>query len=128
MEKVLLNFNLILILTYFYRVARHGLHILQLENYYLDRYALWMKRYLKKVLNIKTIILLIIPTILIFINDDIVNRVGLILEAFILLYLIFSFQKRKEKKPFVVTARIKSLCYIFSFICYISSLCKYFKL
>ncbi len=107
MEKVLLNFNLILILTYFYRVARHGLHILQLENYYLDRYAIWMKRYLKKVLNIKTIILLIIPTILIFINDDIVNRVGLILEAFILLYLIFSFQKRKEKKPFVVTARIK---------------------
>ncbi len=107
MEKVLLNFTLILIFTYFYRVTRHGLHILQLENYYIDRYAVWMKRYLSKVLNIKTIILLIIPSILILSSDEIVTRIGLIIEIFILLYLIFSFQKRKEKKPFVVTARIK---------------------
>ena len=83
MEKVLLNFCLILILTYFYIVTRHGLHILQLENYYIDRYAVWMKRYLNKVLNIKTIVLLLIPSILIFINDEIVTRIGLILEIFI---------------------------------------------
>ena len=42
---------MILILAYFYKVTRHGLHILQLENYYLDRYAVWMKRYLNKVLK-----------------------------------------------------------------------------
>ena len=107
MEKILLNLNLILILAYFYKVTRHGLHILQLENYYLDRYAVWMKRYLNKVLNIKTIILLLIPSILIFINNETITKIGLIFEIFILLYLIFSFEKRKEKKPFVVTARIK---------------------
>ena len=44
MEKVLLNLSLIFTLVYFYRITRHGLHILQLENYYLDRYAVWMKR------------------------------------------------------------------------------------
>ena len=107
MEKVLLNFNLILILIYFYRITRHGLHILQLENYYLDRYVVWMKRYFNKVLNIKNIILLLIPTILILLNIKILNIIGLILEIFILIYLIGSFKKKKEKKAFVVTARIK---------------------
>ena len=58
MEKALLNCSLILILIYFYRITRHGLHILQLENYYVDRYASWMKRCVKKVLNIKTIVVL----------------------------------------------------------------------
>ena len=38
MEKLLLNFSLILVLIYFYKITRHGLHIWQLENYYLDRY------------------------------------------------------------------------------------------
>ena len=35
MEKVLSNISLILILIYFYKITRHGLHILQLENYIL---------------------------------------------------------------------------------------------
>lgn len=107
MEKVLLNFSLILILVYFYRVTRHGLHILQLENYYIDRYAVWMKRYFNKVVNIKVIMLLLIPTILIFIQNDVINKVGLVLEILVLLYLILSFKRKQEKKPFVVTARIK---------------------
>ena len=59
MEKVLLNFSLFLIFVYFYRITRHGLHILQLENYYISRYAKWMKRCITKVLNITTIILLL---------------------------------------------------------------------
>ena len=60
MESILLNFNLILMLAYFYRVTRHGLHILQLENYYIDRYAVWMKRYLNKVLNLRALIVLLV--------------------------------------------------------------------
>ena len=63
MEKVLSNISLILILIYFYKITRHGLHILQLENYYIDRYAVWMKRYIKKVVNVKKIVLLLIPII-----------------------------------------------------------------
>ena len=109
MEIMLLNFSLFLILIYFYRITRHGLHILQLENYYIGRYAKWMKRCISKVLKIKTIILLLIPAFLILIS--LVNTAfllpGLIIEIIILMYLIVSFKKQKEKKAFVVTSRIR---------------------
>ena len=123
MEKVLLNFNLVLILAYFYRITRHGLHILQLENYYLDRYVVWMKRYFNKVLNLKTIILLLVPTILMFINIQTINIVGLVLEVFVLLYLIGSFKKKKEKKAFVVTARIKRVYTTYLILFFILLIC-----
>lgn len=109
MEKVLLNFSLFLILIYFYRITRHGLHILQLENYYIDRYAKWMQRCIKKVLNPRAIITLLIASVLIIasiFNSKLVIP-SFIVEIFVLLYLIFSFKKQKEKKAFVVTARIK---------------------
>ena len=44
MEKFLANLNLFIAIYFFYQRFRHGLHILQLENYYNDRYAAWMKR------------------------------------------------------------------------------------
>ncbi len=109
MEKVLLNFSLFLIFIYFVRITRHGLHILQLENYYISRYAKWMKRCIGKVLSIKTIILLLIPSILIIasIKNNNLLLAGLIIEILVLMYLIVSFKKQKEKKAFVVTARIR---------------------
>lgn len=109
MEKVLLNFNLFLLLIYFYRITRHGLHILQLENYYLSRYTNWMKKNIKKVLNIKSVVLLLIPTVMIIVSKFVNGLLlpGLIIETLILMYLILSFKKQKEKKAFVVTARIK---------------------
>lgn len=107
MERFLLNFALILILVYFYKITRNGLHILQLENYYIDRYAVWMKRYIKTVVNIKVIILLLIPIICFAINNEIATYVGFAIEILNLMYLIISTKKKKEKKPFVVTARIK---------------------
>lgn len=107
MEKLLLNFSLILILVYFYKITRQGLHILQLENYYLDRYIVWMKRYIKRVLNIKTIIILLIPIILFALNTSVSINIGFIIEILGLIYLILTTKKQKEKKAFVVTARIK---------------------
>ena len=109
MEKVLLNFSLFLIFIYFVRITRHGLHILQLENYYTSRYAKWMKRCIDKVLSIKTVVLLLIPSILILlsIKNNSLFLAGLIIEILVLMYLIVSFKKQKEKKAFVVTARIK---------------------
>ena len=109
MEKVLLNFSLFLIFIYFVRITRHGLHILQLENYYTSRYAKWMKRCISKVLSIKTIVLLLIPSILILlsIKNTSLLLAGLIVEILVLMYLIVSFKKQKEKKAFVVTARIR---------------------
>lgn len=109
MERVLLNISLILILVYFYKITRHGLHILQLENYYIDRYAVWMKRYIKKVLNIKAIVLLLIPIILFAINTEVSINIAFVIEIFGLLFLIISTKKQKEKKPFVITARIKRM-------------------
>ncbi len=109
MEIILVNIILVLVLVYFYRVTRHGLHILQLENYYINRYLVWMKRYIKKVINIKNIILLLIPSVLICISPflKISSIYGLITEIVVLCYLILSFKKQKEKKAFVVTSRIK---------------------
>ena len=107
MERFLLNFTLVLILVYFYKITRNGLHILQLENYYVDRYVVWMKRYIKTVVNIKVIILLLIPIICFCINNPVLNYIGFIVEILVLAYLIMSIKKKKEKKAFVVTARIK---------------------
>ena len=102
----LIVLNLILFLIYFYKIARKGLHILQLENYYNDRYAVWMKKYIKKVLNANTIFLLLIPIILISFNFE---TFGLITNALVYLILILSVKKTKEKKAFVVTSRIKRM-------------------
>ena len=107
MERFLLNFTLILILVYFYKITRNGLHILQLENYYVDRYAVWMKRYIKTVVNIKVIALLILPIICFAIGSEIATYIGFVLEILVLLFLIITTKKKQEKKPFVVTARIK---------------------
>lgn len=107
MERFLLNFTLILILIYFYKITRNGLHILQLENYYVDRYAVWMKRYIRTVISIRVIILLLIPSICFLTNTLIGSYVGFALEILALLYLIIATKKKKEKKPFVVTARIE---------------------
>ena len=106
MEILLLNISLTLFVIFFYQRVRKGLHILQLENYYNDRYAVWMKKNIKKVLDFKVIGLMAIPAFLIFIDQRIV---GLSLEIIAFLTLIFTFKKAIEKKPFVVTARIRRM-------------------
>lgn len=108
MEKVLVNLCLIFIFIYFYKIIRHGLHILQLENYYLDRYIAWMTKNIKKILNIKNIILIIIPVIcFLTINIEKLYIFAYIIEILVFIYLIIKTKRPKEKKAFVVTARIK---------------------
>lgn len=106
MQNILVGLNLILFLIFFYKRAREGLHILQLENYYNDRYAVWMKRYIKKVINVKQIILLFIPIVLLILN---ISNIALILNLVIYVGLIITSKKTKEKKAFVVTARIRRM-------------------
>lgn len=109
MEKILINLNLIMFLIFLYKRTRHGLHILQLENYYNDRYLVWMKKNIKKVLNINTIVLLTIP-ILIFIQEaKLAQMVALIVNILAYGALIITTKKAKEKKAFVNTARIKRM-------------------
>ena len=114
MQNILIGLNLVLFLIFFYKRAREGLHILQLENYYNDRYAVWMKRYIKKVINLKSIIVLLIPIILIMCNID---MFGLITNIFVYLLLIITSKRKKEKKAFVVTKRIRRM-YITYFLIY----------
>ena len=98
---------------YFYKKNRHGLHILQLENYYNDRYLAWMKNNIKTIFDIKTIGLLVIPVIvMIFFNWDL----GSLLNVVAYLTLILTSKRPKEKKPFVVTARIKRMAVTYAII------------
>lgn len=106
MQEFLIVLNLMLFLILFYKRAREGLHILQLENYYNDRYVVWMKRYSKKVFNIRAIVALLLPIILFIFN---LNNVALILNILVYMFIILKSKRRKEKKAFVVTSRIRRM-------------------
>ena len=107
---LLLNTSLLLFVIYFYKKVRHGLHILQLENYYNDRYAFWMKKNLKNVIDIKVVGLMVIP-IIIFIIGKI--NIAFLVEILAYLCLIFTSKRKKEKKPFVVTSRIRRMYFTY---------------
>ncbi len=123
MEKILLNISLTLILFYLYRVTRHGIHMLQLESYYLDRYTKWMIKNLKKVLSLKTIILLCISSVLVLTHNETANIIGMVLEILFLLFLIITFKRAKEKKPLVITARIRRMYITFTILVVILFVC-----
>ena len=83
MEKVLLNICLVLFMVYFYKRNRHGLHILQLENYYNDRYAKWMWQNKNKICNVKNIVLFILPIVILFINFETLKILAIVLEIIV---------------------------------------------
>ena len=105
-HTLLLNISLALFVVYFYKKVRHGLHILQLENYYNDRYAVWMKNNIKTVLDVKVIGLMVIPMIIFVLGKA---NIAFGIEILAYLALILTSKKKKEKKPFVVTSRIKRM-------------------
>ncbi len=119
MDKVLINIVLILFVIFFYLKNRHGLHILQLENYYNDRYAGWIKKNIKKVFEIKMLGLLITATITTYINLSL----GLAVSILAYLVLITTYRREKEKKPFVVTARVKRMYMTYLIIIIILEIC-----
>ena len=113
MEKFLLNFNLLLLVIYLYKQVRHGLHIYQLENYYADRYAKWMRNHKDIVYEKKKLLLMGLATVLVIVSIFYSNYyfvIGtLVLEALVLLFLIIKKKRAQEKKPFVLTARMKRM-------------------
>lgn len=104
-DQVLINGFLILLFIYMNKKLRSGLHILQLEHYKTNAYFNWAKRHLKKVFLIKEIMSLLIVVIVFVMNMQIALIIGIILM--IILYAIYP--KQKEKKPFVITNRIKRM-------------------
>ncbi len=119
MQNLLISLNLIGFLIFFYKRAREGLHILQLENYYNDRYAVWMSKYMKKVCNPKVIILLLIPSILLWLD---MTNIGAGINLFVYFLLIITAKKPQEKKSFVVTARIRRM-YLTYFVLFLLLTC-----
>ena len=99
-----INFIFVLFLFYFLRTNRKGLHILQLEHYYKDRYIKWMKENINVVFDLKKIILLIISSIVLILGYETIGF-AIIIITYILLFL--TIPMKKEKKPFVVTKRVK---------------------
>ena len=103
MSKYIL-INLLYIFSFIYLIykSRHAYHMLQLESYKNERYIKWIKK--NKVVKIKEL-LLIIPSIIIFFNFNI----GIIINIVYILFLILIKEKHTEKKPLVITPRIKRM-------------------
>ncbi len=99
---ILLNIFIIISYIYILYKSRHAYHMLQLESYKNERYIKWIKN--NKAIKIKELIL-IIPSIIIFFNF----KLGLIINISWTLILILFKNKYTEKKPLVVTARIKRM-------------------
>lgn len=78
--------------------------MLQLEYYKNDRYTNWINKNKKVVFSLRDILMFIGTTI------TILNlRVGLIISIFILLLLLLGRNIFKEKKPLVITGRVKRI-------------------
>ena len=96
--------DILVIISYIYLLykSKHAYHMLQLESYKNKRYIKWIKN--NKTIRIKELIL-IIPSIIMFFNF----KIGLIINIIWALILILFKNKYTEKKPLVVTARIKRM-------------------
>ena len=99
---ILLNTFIIFSYIYLLYKSKHAYHMLQLESYKNERYIKWVKN--NKTIKIKELIL-IIPSIILFFNF----KLGLIINIIWSLILILFKNKHTEKKPLVVTARIKRM-------------------
>ncbi|MCI8999924.1 MAG: UDP-N-acetylmuramoyl-tripeptide--D-alanyl-D-alanine ligase [Clostridia bacterium] len=89
---------------YLSRKLRNGFHILQLEHYKTKPYRQWRKEHLKKVWNPKEL-LVILPILITCFYFEL----GIIIEIIFFILLNVLYKTEKEKKPFVVTNRIKRM-------------------
>lgn len=99
---ILLNIFIIFSYIYILYKSKHAYHMLQLESYKNKRYIKWLKN--NKTIKIKELILLI-PSIVLIFN----LKVGLIINIICILILFLFKNKYVEKKPLVITARIKRM-------------------
>ena len=101
---ILLEILLVLLYIYMHTKVRHGVHMLQLEYYKNDRYKKWINKNHKVVYSLRDV-LMFIGTIITILNI----RVGLIISILILLLLLLARNIFKEKKPLVITGRVKRI-------------------
>jgi len=101
--KIILIFlSLVLVEIFLIKARRNAFHILQLENYHRDRYAKWIKENKEKSYPFFTMMFALIPLLFCW------NTLALLISQVICLICICLItKKKKEKKPLVVTGRIK---------------------
>ena len=83
---------------------RHFTHMLQLNSYYNSRYGKYLAKNLRDVFDFKAILSLLAYAVIFFGSFPVIS-------AYALIYLLLEevFPKKKEKKPLVVTSRVKRL-------------------
>ncbi|MGN1310743.1 MAG: UDP-N-acetylmuramoyl-tripeptide--D-alanyl-D-alanine ligase [Clostridia bacterium] len=99
---ILINIFLILAIIYILYKSRHAYHMLQLESYKNKRYLKWMKN---NNILLKKDLFTIIPMLSLFFNI----RLGLVINIIWVLLLLLFRNKYIEKKPLVITNRIKRM-------------------
>lgn len=99
---ITLEISQILMLFYFLFKLRHGLHMFQLESYKPERYRTWMQKNKKQKINIREV-LLFIPLMILPMNP----LVSFIIQIIVVSLLWFSRDIYHEKKPLVITKRVK---------------------
>ena len=101
---ILLEISLVFMMIYFLSKLRHVFHMFQLESYKSERYRRWMKDHKDDLINIREL-LLIIPLIIIPFSQ----KAAFISQIVILILMWLSRNIYQEKKPLVITKRIKRL-------------------
>ena len=89
MSYYLTNLVLFLFIIYFYKTNRKGLHIFQLEHYYQDRYAKWLRDNTNQTFNFNNLALLFISSAILAFNV----KIGYLVMILTYLVLIFSVKK-----------------------------------
>lgn len=105
LEQILVICLFFILFIYLNKKMRNSFHILQLEHYQLESYNKWIKNHINIVFSIKEILLFTIIISISFINLKVATALGILL--IMILYIIFP--KQKEKKPLVITNRIKRM-------------------
>jgi len=106
LERILINLFLCLFTIYTFKKIKNGLHMLQLESYKNERYFKWIKNNINKTIKISEILLTFVYIILMVINKGLL---ALIFVNIIYGILILKTKYPQQKKPFVITNRIKRM-------------------
>ncbi|MCI8352287.1 MAG: UDP-N-acetylmuramoyl-tripeptide--D-alanyl-D-alanine ligase [Clostridia bacterium] len=105
LEQILVICLFLILFIYLNKKIRNSFHILQLEHYQLESYNKWIKNHINIVFSLKEILIFIIIISISFIN----LKIAIVLGILLILVLYITFPKQKEKKPLVITNRIKRM-------------------
>lgn len=105
LEQILVICLSFILFIYLNKKIRNSFHILQLEHYQLESYNKWIKNHINIVFSLKEILIFIIIISISFIN----LKIAIVLGILLILVLYITFPKQKEKKPLVITSRIKRM-------------------